>query len=44
MDDVLMPDGTPIVGSQLERKLFRVEPDGITESVDLSQHFEHPQK
>lgn len=37
-----LPDGTPQVLSMFQRKLFRVEKEGLVEVADLSSHVEHP--
>jgi sugar lactone lactonase YvrE len=37
-----MPDGTPVVMSMFQKKLFRVERDRLVEVADLSEYVEHP--
>lgn len=37
-----MPDGTPLVMSMFQKKLFRVEHDDLVEVADLSVYVEHP--
>jgi sugar lactone lactonase YvrE len=36
-----LPDGTPLVLSMFQKKLFRVEEQGLVEVADLSSHVEH---
>lgn len=36
-----LPDGTPLVVSMFERRIYRIERDGPVPSVDLSAHIPH---